>query len=70
MQNMSTQLNQSNRCVFSIEMECLEKSLELIQNIRQQIDYKKPSNTNQVNRVQRFELKYGKTKLSNIWKFT
>ena len=34
-------------------MECLEQStLEWLQNIRKQIDYKKPLNTKQMNRIQ------------------
>ena len=45
--NMSTQLNQQlSRYVFSKVMEYLE------QNVRKQIDYKRPTNTKQMNRVQ------------------
>ena len=31
---------------------CTNQTLKLIQNVRKQIDYKKPSNTEQMNRVQ------------------
>lgn len=34
-----------------------KKSLELIQNIRKQIDYKKISDTNQTNRIQDIRIK-------------
>ena len=55
---MSTQRNrQLNRYVSKV-IECLE------QNIRKQIDCKRPSNTKQINRLQKiFKLKYGNTKL-------
>ena len=43
--------------MFSKVIECLE------QNIRKQIDCKRPSNTKQMNRLQIFELNYGNTKL-------
>ena len=59
---MPTQWNQQpNRCVFSKVIECLE------QNVRKQIDCKRPSNAKQMNRI--FELKYGDRKLSNVWKY-
>ena len=55
---MSTQRNrQLNRYVSKV-IECLE------QNIRKQIDSKRPSNSKQMNRLQKiFKLKYGNTKL-------
>ena len=44
---MSAQWNQeTSRYVFSKVVECLE------QNVWKQIDYKRPSNTKQMNRVQ------------------
>ena len=47
MQSLSTHLYQQFiRYVFSKVIECLE------QNIRKQIDCKRPSNTKQINRVQ------------------
>ena len=53
MQNMSTQWNeQLSRYIFSKVIEFLE------QNVQKQIDYKKPSNTKQMNREHKiFELK-------------
>ena len=53
---MSTQWNQQlSRYVFSKVIECLE------QNIRKQIEYKRPSNTEQINRVQNIP--------TEIWKY-
>ena len=51
---MSTQWNQQLRCVFSKVIECLE------QNIRKKIDWKRPSCTKQMNRVQNIPIE--------IWK--
>ena len=56
MQSLSTQWNQQLiRYVFSKVIECLE------QNIRKQIDCKRPSNTKQMNRLQNIRIK--------IWKY-
>ena len=61
-QSLSTQWNQQlNRYVFSkvierLEIECLE------QNIRKQIDCKRPSNTKQMNWVQNTQIKMRKYK--------
>ena len=56
MQSLSTQWNQQLiRYVFSKVIECLE------QNIRKQIDCKKPSNTKQMNRLQNIRIE--------IWKY-
>ena len=56
MQSSSTQWNQQLiRYVFSKVVECLE------QNIRNQIDYKRPSNTKQINWIQNIQIE--------IWKY-
>ena len=56
MQSSSTQWNQQLiRYVFSKVVECLE------QNIRNQIDYKGPSNTKQINWIQNIQIE--------IWKY-
>ena len=61
-QKMSTQWNQQlGRYVFSKVIEFLDKSLEWIQNVRKQIDNKKPSNTEKNNRVQNIWIK--------VWKY-
>ena len=39
------------------------------EDVQKDINYKKPSNTKQMNRAQKFELKYGNTKLSNVRKY-
>ena len=65
MQSSSTQSNQQFiRYVFSKVIECLE------QNIRKQIDCKRPSNTKQINWIQIFKLKFGNIKLSNELKYS
>ena len=57
MQSLSTQWNQQLiRYVFSKVIECLE------QNIRKQIDCKRPSNTNQMNWVQNIQIEMRKYK--------
>ena len=67
-QKMSTQWNQQlSRYVFSKVF--LDKSLEWIQNVRKQIDNKKPSNTEQNKRVQNIWIKVWNTKLTNVWKY-
>ena len=64
MQSSSTQWNQQLiRDGFSKVIECLE------QNIRKQIDCKRPSNTKQINWIQIFKLKFGNIKLSNELKY-
>ena len=55
MQNMSTQWNQQLSRYVSKVIECLE------QNIRKQIDCKRPSNTKQMNRLQNSRIE--------IWKY-
>ena len=56
-QSLSTQWNQQFiRYVFSKVIECLE------QNIRKQIDCKRPSNTKQMNWVQNTQIKMRKYK--------
>ena len=56
MQSLSAQWNQQLiRYVFSRVIECLE------QNIRKQIDCKRPSNTKQMNRLQNIRIE--------IWKY-
>ena len=63
-QKMSTQWNQQlSRYVFSKVIEFLDKSLEWIQNVRKQIDNKKPSNTEQNKRVQNIWIKVWKYKV-------
>ena len=55
---MSTQWNRQLSKYVSKVIKCLE------QNIRKQIDCKRPSNTKQMSRLQKiFKLKYGNTKL-------
>ena len=57
MQSLPTQQNQQLiRYVFSKVIECLE------QNIRKQIDCKRPSNTKQINWVQNIQIKTQKYK--------
>ena len=64
MQSLSTQGNQQlSRYVFSNVIECLE------QNIRKQIDCKRPSNTKQMNLVQKIQIESGNIKLSNVLKY-
>ena len=58
---MSTQWNQQFNRYISKVTECLE------QNIRKQIDCKRPSNAKQMNRLQKiFKLKYGNTKHNQV----
>ena len=62
MQNMSKQWNrQLNGCVSKV-IECLE------QNIRKQIDYKRASNTKQINRLQNTWIIIGKYKAVKKYK--
>ena len=65
MQSLPTQWNQLGdvsrgckliRYVFSKVIECLE------QNIRNQIDYKRPSNTRQINWIQNIQIEMWKYK--------
>ena len=64
MQSLSTQWNQQLiRYVLSKVIKCLD------QNIRKEIDCKRPSNAKQMNWVQIFKLKWGNIKLWNVLKY-
>ena len=62
MQSLSTQWNQQLiRYVFSKVIECLE------QNIRKQIDCKRPSNTKQMNWIQIIQIEMWKYKAAKYF---
>ena len=49
--------------MFSKVIECFE------QNIQKQIDFKRPLNTKQMNRVQNTRIEFRNKKLSNVLKY-